>query len=186
MALFIPTIKWQRKFSPCFQTTVSKVIETKYNLLVNTYKWDIIELTVLSRTQNGRENGEFASEVYRSVSFSAPNKMASSNRMAIKQCIKLNRFKRIEILLICKLSYKPNGYIFNWKGSIILFDINVWALSPCLGNNGNQTLIPWAPQYNHNASVRCGLFLQKFIGDHTFSTHDAKTVGACNIWDCYK
>jgi hypothetical protein len=40
------------------------------------------ELTVRSRTQKGREKGEFESEVYSIVSFSAPKRIASSNRIA--------------------------------------------------------------------------------------------------------
>jgi hypothetical protein len=41
-----------------------------------------VELTVRSRTQNGREKGEFESEVYSTVSFSAPKRIASSNKIA--------------------------------------------------------------------------------------------------------
>jgi hypothetical protein len=44
-----------------------------------------VELTVRSRTQNGREKGEFESEVYSIVSFSAPKRIASSNKIATNE-----------------------------------------------------------------------------------------------------
>lgn len=40
------------------------------------------KLTVLSKTLYGNENTEFGFDVYNVVSFSAPNNMASSNKMA--------------------------------------------------------------------------------------------------------
>jgi len=44
-----------------------------------------LELTVLCTTQNGREKWEAESELYRTVSFSAPSKIASSKSMAAIQ-----------------------------------------------------------------------------------------------------
>jgi len=77
----------------------------------------------------------------------------------------------------------PSGYIPSWKGSIILLDMNEWDLSPSLGNNGSQTIIPWAPQNSHRASVRWGFSRRDLRGTQTFSTRDAKTVGGAQVYD---
>lgn len=106
-------------------------------------------LTVLCNTLNGKENGHVESEEYKTVSFSAPNIIASSKRIATN-IVTFHIFKR----WTCATTL-PKGYIFKWKGSIILFDMNECDLSPSLGYNGNQTLIPCDPQNNQSASVKC-------------------------------
>lgn len=59
--------------------------------------------TVRSNTQNGNEKYELESLVYKTVSFSTPKIIASSNKIA-------------------------KGYTFNENDNIIRFDINVCRL----------------------------------------------------------
>lgn len=61
---------------------------------------------------------------------------------------------------------------------MILFDMKVWELSPSFGNKGNQTRMPWAPQNSHRASVKWGFSRRNLFGTQTFSTYEARAVGA--------
>lgn len=54
-------------------------------------------LTVLCKTQNGNEKGEVESEQYKTVSFSAPKIIASSNSIAETEPIAIN-FNEITLL----------------------------------------------------------------------------------------
>jgi len=64
--------------------TVHNIHIANHNILILHFKTQLKkgELTVRSRTQKGREKGEFESEVYSIVSFSAPKRIASSNKIA--------------------------------------------------------------------------------------------------------
>lgn len=64
--------------------TVHNIHIANHNILILHFKNQLKEekLTVRSRTQKGREKGEFESEVYSIVSFSAPKRIASSNKIA--------------------------------------------------------------------------------------------------------
>jgi len=65
--------------------TVHNIHIANHNILILYFKNPITKkekLTVRSRTQKGREKGEFESEVYSIVSFSAPKRIASSNKIA--------------------------------------------------------------------------------------------------------
>lgn len=58
--------------------------------------------TVRCKILKGSENGEFESVVYRTVSFSAPNMIASSNNIAVKELIKVilkNKQTKISYLM---------------------------------------------------------------------------------------
>jgi len=86
-----------------------------------------------------------------------------------------------------KFYFLPRGYIRNWNGNIMRFDIKVCPGSLALGKRGSHTRIPWTPQKIHSASVKWGLSLRLFVGTHTCSTHDASTVGGahCNLTQTY-
>ena len=62
------------------------------------------KLTVRSKTENGREKGELESFVYNIVSFSAPNRIASSNKIA---------GNKIKCRITNKINYKIIIYL--WK-----------------------------------------------------------------------
>lgn len=114
---------------------------------------ETMKLTVRSRKQNGNEKCRLESLVYKTVSFSTPKMIASSNSIA-------------------------KGYTRNVNDSIIRLDINVWRwlpwpLSPSLGNTGNQTRMPCPPQYSHSDSRRCDL---SEFDNQRHSTQEAKHV----------
>lgn len=61
------------------------------------------------------------------MSFSAPSIIASSNNIAENYLlINFNNIKWEGV-------YVPKGYIFNWNGNIIRFDMKLCCLSPSLG-----------------------------------------------------
>lgn len=77
---------------PC---DVNRHIHGNLKYILKTHKKE--KLTVRSRTQKGREKGEFESEVYSVVSFSAPKSIASSNKIATNENTQHKTWQHVHI-----------------------------------------------------------------------------------------
>lgn len=79
-------LKQKKSNNICFQKEtfyyLSLFIFYLKTININNNNFNSKLLTVRSNTQKGKENGELESDVYNTVSFSAPSIIASSNNIA--------------------------------------------------------------------------------------------------------